>query len=168
MMTSPIFMWWLFCSKIYWKTICMSPHRINQNILTSGCLLDLWLVLWYQYRLELIPENKCWPLHAKLYTQCHPWVPTPISKNIPTCTMQIVTPKLWSKNTMGQRVKFIRDNTKTEKKTNPKSGGSILWTDSQPNVTSGTWINRSRSIKTNNTNRVCRTPIFRLLCKPLK
>ena len=37
---------------------------------------------------------------------------------------------------------------------------SILWTDSKHKVTSGTWINHSREIKRNNTNRGCNTPIL--------
>ena len=80
------------------------------------------------------------------------------------------TPKLWSKNTMGQIGMFIKDSTITEKKTNPKSGGKfyILWPDSQTIVISGTWINTRRASKRNNTNKGCITTIFRLLCNPFK
>ena len=146
---------WSFWSKIYWKRTCISPHRINQEIFPCGCWLDQWPVLWNQTRLELLSSNKRWTLHAKVCPPIPPWIPTPISKNTPTRTTKMVMPKLWIKNTMVQRVKLSRDPTIKKKKTNPKSGGeiSILWPGSRPNITSGTWVNRSRATKRNNTNR---------------
>ena len=91
---------------------------------------------------------------------------TPILKKTPTWTTQMITPKIWRKK-KGQRVKFIRDHTRAEKKNNPKRGKfSILLLGSRTNVTSGTWINCSRSSKRNNRNIGCSTTIFRLLCNP--
>ena len=166
METSHIFIgcWW-FWSKIYSKTACISTHRIHQEKSPCGCRLDRLPVLWNQTRLEIWSEKERWSLYAKLFPQRPPWIPTTISKDTPTKTPQMGTPKLWIKNTMVQRGKFIRDPTRTGEKKS-KSGGkvSILWTGSQPNVTSGTRINCSSNRKTKNKNRGCSTLIFRILC----
>ena len=107
--------WW-FWSKIYSKTACISPHIIHQEKSPCGCRLDRLPVLWNQNRLEIWSEKERWSLHAKVCPQRPPWIPTTISKDTPTNTPQMGTPKLWIKNKMGQRGKFIRDPTRTEEK----------------------------------------------------